>query len=118
RNGGWRYLHRASGGRNVWSVVVRMCQGLDFDLQTRLIAVEHLKRIGAAGDCHPTTYARGFSTAANGCHLSIRSPDSAPQRYSMVWPTYVVDWSASDLKARLAFGDADTVTADQSSSAA
>lgn len=28
----------------------------------------------------------------------------APQRYSLVWPTYVVDWSASDLRARLAFG--------------
>jgi putative restriction endonuclease len=27
----------------------------------------------------------------------------APQRYSVVWPAYVADWSASDLKARLAF---------------
>jgi putative restriction endonuclease len=28
----------------------------------------------------------------------------APQRYSLVWPTYIVDWSASELKARIAFG--------------
>lgn len=28
----------------------------------------------------------------------------APQRYTLVWPTYVADWSASDLKVRLAFG--------------
>lgn len=28
----------------------------------------------------------------------------APQRYQVIWPTYVVDWSASELKARLAFG--------------
>src|SRR5262249_52035576 len=35
----------------------------------------------------------------------------APQRYSLVWPTYVVDWSASDLKARLAFGASLDLTA-------
>jgi putative restriction endonuclease len=28
----------------------------------------------------------------------------APQRYILIWPTYVADWSATDLKARLAFG--------------
>ena len=28
----------------------------------------------------------------------------APQRYTLVWPTYVAEWSASDLKVRLAFG--------------
>ncbi len=28
----------------------------------------------------------------------------APQRYTLVWPTYVADWSAADLKVRLAFG--------------
>lgn len=28
----------------------------------------------------------------------------APQRYTAVWPTYVVGWSAGELKARLAFG--------------
>ena len=28
----------------------------------------------------------------------------APQRYSLVFPTFVVGWSASDLKAQLAFG--------------
>ena len=28
----------------------------------------------------------------------------APQRYTLIWPTYVVDWSATELKARLAFG--------------
>jgi len=27
----------------------------------------------------------------------------APQRYTLIWPTYVVDWSATELKARLAF---------------
>jgi putative restriction endonuclease len=27
----------------------------------------------------------------------------APQRYSVIWPTYVADWSAAELKARLAF---------------
>ena len=27
----------------------------------------------------------------------------APQRYTPIWPAYVADWSASDLKARLAF---------------
>lgn len=28
----------------------------------------------------------------------------APQRYTLIWPTYVADWSAHDLKVRLAFG--------------
>jgi putative restriction endonuclease len=28
----------------------------------------------------------------------------APQRYTLIWPTFVVDWSAVELKARLAFG--------------
>jgi putative restriction endonuclease len=28
----------------------------------------------------------------------------APQRYTLIWPTYVTDWSATDLRARLAFG--------------
>jgi putative restriction endonuclease len=28
----------------------------------------------------------------------------APGRYTVIWPTYVVDWSATDLTARLAFG--------------
>jgi putative restriction endonuclease len=28
----------------------------------------------------------------------------APQRYTTIWPTYVADWSAGALKARLAFG--------------
>jgi putative restriction endonuclease len=28
----------------------------------------------------------------------------APQRYTFMWPTYVADWSASELKVRLAFG--------------
>ena len=28
----------------------------------------------------------------------------APQRYTLIWPTYVADWSAADLKVRLAFG--------------
>ena len=28
----------------------------------------------------------------------------APQRYTLIWPTYVADWSASELRARLAFG--------------
>jgi putative restriction endonuclease len=29
----------------------------------------------------------------------------APQRYTSLWPTYVADWSARELKARLAFGE-------------
>lgn len=29
----------------------------------------------------------------------------APQRYTLIWPTYVADWSAADLKAKLAFGE-------------
>ena len=28
----------------------------------------------------------------------------APQRYTLIWPTYIVGWSAADLKAKLAFG--------------
>jgi len=28
----------------------------------------------------------------------------APQRYTVVWPTFVAEWSASDLKVRLSFG--------------
>jgi len=28
----------------------------------------------------------------------------APGRYTALWPTYVIDWSAAELKARLAFG--------------
>jgi putative restriction endonuclease len=28
----------------------------------------------------------------------------APQRYALIWPTYVVAWSATELKAKLAFG--------------
>jgi putative restriction endonuclease len=28
----------------------------------------------------------------------------APQRWMSIWPTYVADWSAAELKARLAFG--------------
>jgi putative restriction endonuclease len=28
----------------------------------------------------------------------------APQRYTLIWPTYIVGWSASELKAKLAFG--------------
>jgi putative restriction endonuclease len=28
----------------------------------------------------------------------------APQRWMSIWPTYVADWSATELKARLAFG--------------
>jgi putative restriction endonuclease len=28
----------------------------------------------------------------------------APQRYTFVWPTYVAEWSAAELKVRLAFG--------------
>jgi putative restriction endonuclease len=27
----------------------------------------------------------------------------APRRYSAIWPVYIADWSASELKARLAF---------------
>ncbi len=29
----------------------------------------------------------------------------APQRYTYIWPTYIADWSARELKARLAFGE-------------
>src|SRR6266851_3884816 len=29
----------------------------------------------------------------------------APQRYTYIWPTYIADWSARGLKARLAFGE-------------
>jgi putative restriction endonuclease len=28
----------------------------------------------------------------------------APQRYTLVWPTYIVNWSGAELKAQLAFG--------------
>ena len=28
----------------------------------------------------------------------------APQRYTLIWPTYIAGWSASELKAQLAFG--------------
>ncbi|MER9632580.1 hypothetical protein [Mesorhizobium sp. M0296] len=28
----------------------------------------------------------------------------APQRYTLIWPTYVAEWSAADLKVQLAFG--------------
>jgi putative restriction endonuclease len=28
----------------------------------------------------------------------------APQRYTLIWPTYIAGWSASELKARLALG--------------
>jgi putative restriction endonuclease len=28
----------------------------------------------------------------------------APQRYTCIWPTYVAEWSAAELKVRLAFG--------------
>ncbi len=35
----------------------------------------------------------------------------APQRYTAIWPTYVADWSAADLKARLAFGPQATAAA-------
>lgn len=28
----------------------------------------------------------------------------APQRWMTIWPTYIADWSAAELKARLAFG--------------
>jgi putative restriction endonuclease len=28
----------------------------------------------------------------------------APQRYTLVWPTYIVNWSGTELKAQLAFG--------------
>lgn len=28
----------------------------------------------------------------------------APQRYQVVYPTYIIDWSAAELKARIAFG--------------
>ncbi|MDZ5696694.1 HNH endonuclease [Chelativorans sp. M5D2P16] len=28
----------------------------------------------------------------------------APQRYTLIWPTYVADWSAAELRVRLAFG--------------
>lgn len=28
----------------------------------------------------------------------------APQRYTLIWPTYIADWSASDLRVKLAFG--------------
>jgi putative restriction endonuclease len=28
----------------------------------------------------------------------------APQRYTAIWPTYIADWSANELKAKLAFG--------------
>ena len=28
----------------------------------------------------------------------------APQRYTLLWPTYVATWLATDLKAQLAFG--------------
>jgi putative restriction endonuclease len=28
----------------------------------------------------------------------------APQRYTLIWPTYVAEWSAAELKVRLAFG--------------
>jgi putative restriction endonuclease len=34
----------------------------------------------------------------------------APQRYSLIWPTYVADWSAAELKAHLAFGVAASAT--------
>jgi putative restriction endonuclease len=35
----------------------------------------------------------------------------APQRYVLNWPTYVADWSATELKAKLAFGLPATVDA-------
>lgn len=28
----------------------------------------------------------------------------APQRYTLIWPTYIADWSGTELKAQLAFG--------------
>lgn len=28
----------------------------------------------------------------------------APQRYTLIWPTYIAEWSATELKAKLAFG--------------
>jgi putative restriction endonuclease len=33
----------------------------------------------------------------------------APQRYSPIWPVYIAEWSASELKARLAFAPPATV---------
>ena len=33
----------------------------------------------------------------------------APQRYSPIWPVYIAEWSAADLKARLAFAPPATV---------
>ena len=36
----------------------------------------------------------------------------APQRYTLIWPTYIANWSAAELKAQLAFGaPASTATA-------
>jgi putative restriction endonuclease len=33
----------------------------------------------------------------------------APQRYTLIWPTYIADWSASDLRVKLAFGTPSSV---------
>ena len=33
----------------------------------------------------------------------------APQRYSPIWPVYITEWSASELRARLAFAPPGTV---------
>jgi putative restriction endonuclease len=38
----------------------------------------------------------------------------APKRYSFIWPTYVANWSASELKVRLAFGAPTTANKDWS----
>jgi putative restriction endonuclease len=35
----------------------------------------------------------------------------APSRYTMIWPTYVANWSATELKAQLAFGAPATTSA-------
>jgi putative restriction endonuclease len=35
----------------------------------------------------------------------------APQRYTLVWPTYIASWSASELRAQLAFGAPMTASA-------
>ena len=67
-----------------------------------------------------------FAHRIQGCGTFLRAPHAssastssvlyflgiAPQRYTVIWPAYIVEWSASALKARLAFGDpASTATA-------
>jgi len=42
----------------------------------------------------------------------------APQRYTFIWPTYIAEWLASELKARLAFGATATASKEWSIPAA